>query len=212
MSLTLEDALAKVPVIAILRGIKPHEAPAIGSALVDAGILAMEVTFNSPDPLGSVRALCKTLSGRAVIGVGTVLSEQEVRASNKAGARFVVSPNMDPRVIGCSCDLGMKPLPGVATATEAFAAIEAGATALKLFPAATYGPRHLKALKDVLPAEVKVFAVGGVGEPNISQWMEAGASGFGIGSSLYSAGRTAEEVGAKARKLAEFFHGADNRV
>ncbi|WP_137679960.1 2-dehydro-3-deoxy-6-phosphogalactonate aldolase [Aurantiacibacter suaedae] len=207
MSLTLDEALAKVPVIAILRGIEPHEAPSIGSALVDAGILAMEVTLNSPEPLGSVKALCQTLGGRAAIGVGTVLSEQEVRASREAGAQFVVSPNVNPKVIAASRDLGMVPLPGVATATEAFAAIDAGAISLKLFPAATYGPGHLKALRDVLPKSVKVFAVGGVGEQTISHWTEAGAAGFGIGGSLYRAGLSANEVGEQARRLVAFFDG-----
>lgn len=196
--MTLEDALTETPIVAILRGVKQDEVEAVAEALHAAGIRVVEVPLNSPEPLDSIRRLAR-FEGRLVWGAGTVLSPDRVDAVAEAGGRIVVSPNTDPAVIRRSLERGMVPLPGFATASEGFAAYAAGARHLKLFPASTYGPAHVKALKAVLPRDARVHAVGGVGPAAMGEWREAGADGFGLGSELYKPGWTPEQVGERAR-------------
>ena len=190
-----------LPLIAILRGIRPEEVLEIGTALHEAGIGAIEVPLNSPAPLESVSRLAATFGDRCLCGAGTVLRPADVDAVHGAGGRLIVTPNTVPAVIERAAALGLIVMPGFATATEAFAAIGAGARLLKLFPAASYGPGHLKALRDVLPADVAVFAVGGVGASNVAPWREAGCAGLGIGADLYRAGHPAGEVHRRALTL-----------
>lgn len=189
------------PLVAILRGLKPAEAEPVGEALVAAGITLIEVPLNSPDPLDSIGTLAETLSGRAEIGAGTVLTAAEVDAVADAGGRFIVSPNCDPTVIARTKAVGLDSYPGVFTATEAFAALTAGADVLKLFPADLAGPGGVKALAAVLPEGTPVYAVGGVDAPDMAPYLAAGCVGFGLGSSLYKPGMTAAEIGARAVRM-----------
>lgn len=197
---TLDEALAECRLVAILRGVKPAEVLAIGEALYAAGLRAVEVPLNSPDPLESISALAQAFAGRMLVGAGTVLSPANVAAVAAAGGRLIVAPDTNLSVIGRAASMGLEAAPGFATASEAFAAIGAGARALKLFPASTYGPGHVKALKAVLPPHVTVLAVGGVGPAAFESWLTAGANGFGLGSELYRAGDSADVVGARARQ------------
>jgi 2-dehydro-3-deoxyphosphogalactonate aldolase len=198
--MTLDEALNACPLIAILRGVRPDEVLDHAFALAEAGLRAIEIPLNSPDALDSVARLTQALGGDCVCGAGTVLRVSEVEDVAAAGAKLVVSPNMSPAVIARSIQLGMTPVPGVATATECFAAIEAGGRFLKLFPAQTYGPAHLRQLRAVLPAEVAVLAVGGVGRAHMTAWWEAGVSGFGLGSELYRPGQTPADTAEKAAR------------
>lgn len=193
------DAFARCPLIAILRGVKPDEVEGIGDALVDAGFTLIEVPMNSPDPLDSVARLAKRFEGRAIIGAGTVLHPEQVAAVRAAGGTMIISPNANTQVISASAAAGLVSLPGIATPTEAFAAIDAGATALKLFPAEAATPSVLKAMRAVLPKDMRLLPVGGIAPDNMDPWLEAGAAGFGLGSALYKIGLTAEQVGANAR-------------
>lgn len=198
--MTLDEALAECCVVAILRGITPDEALDHVQALFDAGIRVVEVPLNSPDPLESIACVARAFGDRMVVGAGTVLTEAQVDAVHAAGGRLIVSPNVDVAVIRRTVALGLFSAPGFATASEAFAAIHAGSRHLKLFPATTYGPGHLKQLGAVLPADVTVVAVGGVGAENMVAWRAAGARAFGIGGELYRPGQsvsvTAERAGA----------------
>jgi 2-dehydro-3-deoxyphosphogalactonate aldolase len=193
-----DAAFARCPLIAILRGVTPDEVEAIGEALVGAGIGLIEVPLNSPDPLESIARLAKAFEGRAVIGAGTVLQVHDVAAVRAAGGTMIISPNANPAVISASAGQGLVSLPGIATPSEAFAALEAGATALKLFPAEGASPKVLKAMRAVLPKQVRVLPVGGIGPDSMRPWLEAGAAGFGLGSALYTVGSTAADVGARA--------------
>nr|WP_294816184.1 2-dehydro-3-deoxy-6-phosphogalactonate aldolase [uncultured Sphingomonas sp.] len=194
-----DSAFARCPLIAILRGVKPDEVEGIGDALVDAGFTLIEVPMNSPDPLDSISRLARRFEGRAVIGAGTVLTEGQVEQVRAVGGTMIISPNANTRVIAASAEAGMVSLPGVVTPTEAFAAIEAGATALKLFPAEGSSPAILKAMRAVLPKDMRLLPVGGIAPDNMGPWRDAGAAGFGLGSALYKPGLTAAEVGARAR-------------
>ena len=194
-----DAAFARCPLIAILRGVAPHEVEGIGDALADAGFTLIEVPMNSPDPLDSIARLARRFEGRAVIGAGTVLTEGQVEQVRAVGGTMIISPNANTRVIAASAEAGMVSLPGVVTPTEAFAAIEVGATALKLFPADGSSPAILKAMRAVLPREMRLLPVGGIAPDNMGPWREAGAAGFGLGSALYKPGFTAAEVGARAR-------------
>lgn len=194
----IQAALEDCPIVAILRGLKPEEAIEIGEALYDAGIRIMEVPLNSPRPLESIETLATAFKHRAIIGAGTVLTCEQVAAVAEAGGQIIVAPNTDAAVIQQSLQRGLVPMPGIFTATEAFAAIKAGATTLKLFPADTGGPEHLKALKAVLPKGIKVLAVGGVSAETYSHWMKAGAAGAGCGSTLYKAGDSPDTTSEKA--------------
>jgi 2-dehydro-3-deoxyphosphogalactonate aldolase len=201
--MNFQEALAESGVVAIIRGVKPDEAVAVGEALHEAGVRVVEVPLNSPQPYESIGRLAKAFKGRMVIGGGTILSEAEADAVAAAGGRLMVSPNVNPHVIRRAAAMGMIPFPGFATASEAFAAIDAGARHLKLFPASTYGPAHLKALKAVLPRDVLIAPVGGVGAPDMALWSKAGASLFGIGGELYKPGMPPEEIHQRAVELVQ---------
>lgn len=190
-----------LPLIAILRGVTPAEAPAIGEALVVAGITTIEVPLNSPDPLASIAGLAKRLGSAAMVGAGTVLSTSQVDAAADAGGQIIVSPNCNAGVIARTKELGLQSWPGIFTPTEAFAALEAGADGLKLFPGAMAGTGGLSALRAVLPSGTLVYAVGGAGADNFAEWIAASADGFGIGSALYKPGMTADEVGTRAAEI-----------
>lgn len=199
MSLTFSSDVA--PIVAILRGVRAGEIVDIANGLIEAGIGAIEVPLNSPEPLQTVRLLCATFNDRCLCGAGTVLTPDDVEAVHQAGGRLIVTPNTEPAVIERAVELGLTVLPGFATATEAFRAISAGASGLKLYPAGTYGPQHLRALRDVLPNNVPLFAVGGVGSGNLAHWFEAGVSGFAVGGELYRPGDTASLVAERAKAL-----------
>jgi 2-dehydro-3-deoxyphosphogalactonate aldolase len=177
-----DDAFAKCPLIAILRGVKPEE-----------------VEANSPDPLDSIARLARKLEGRAVVGAGTVLRVEDVEAVGAAGGTLIIAPNANVRVIAAAAERGYVALPGIATPTEAFAALEAGAAALKLFPAEAASPAVLKAMRAVLPKDTRVLPVGGITPERMAEWRTAGAAGFGLGSALYAPGMTADDVGVRAR-------------
>ena len=195
------ECLAELPLIAILRGVEPHEAVGIGTALHDAGIRVMEVTLNSPDPLPSIEALAKRFDGRMAVGAGTVLTVDEVDAVHAAGAQLVVSPVMDPGVIRRTVELGMHSVPGVLTPTECFQAIRAGADGLKIFPATMVGIGGLRQMMAVLPKEFDLFAVGGVDTDNLADWLALGIKGVGLGSNLYHRGDSPQTVADKAGKM-----------
>jgi 2-dehydro-3-deoxyphosphogalactonate aldolase len=201
--MTLEDALAECPVVAIVRGIRPDEVLDHAQALYDAGVRGIEVPLNSPEPIESIRRLAEAWGERMIIGAGTVLQADRVNEVAGAGGRIIVSPNTAVEVIRRAVALNLDPAPGFATATEAFVAIEAGAKHLKLFPAVTYGPAHLKQLKAVLPAEVAVWAVGGVGAEDLAAWWGVGARAFGLGGELYRAGQSAAETAEKAKRVVD---------
>lgn len=192
-------AFAALPLVAILRGVEPHEVAGIGEALVEAGFTLIEVPLNSPDPFASIEILAQALGDRAMIGAGTVLTTGDVARVADAGGRMIISPNTNVEVIAETARRGMASLPGYFTPSEAFAAIEVGATALKLFPAEAASPQVLKAQRAVLPKDVPVLAVGGVGPETMAPWRAAGADGFGLGSALYKRGATAAGVAAAAR-------------
>jgi 2-dehydro-3-deoxyphosphogalactonate aldolase len=193
-----ETAFAHCPLVAILRGVRPHEAVEIGAVLADAGFTLIEVPLNSPDPLESIARLAASLGGRAMIGAGTVLTASQVDQVAAAGGSIVVSPNTDPGVIARTTALGLVSIPGAFTPSEAFAALAAGAHAIKIFPAELASPAGLRALRAVLSPETKVLAVGGIVPGGMAEWRGAGASGFGIGSALYAPGRTSEDIGRRA--------------
>jgi 2-dehydro-3-deoxyphosphogalactonate aldolase len=201
-----DAALQRCGLVAILRGITPAEAPAVGEGIVRAGIDMLEVPLNSPQPLHSIAALRERLP-QALVGAGTVLSAQQVREVHAAGAQLVVAPNFNAAVVHEALALGMACVPGVATPTEAFAALAAGAHALKLFPAELLTPPVLKALRAVLPADALLLPVGGISAQNMAAYRAAGADGFGIGSALYRPGREAAEVLASAHAFVAAWRG-----
>lgn len=201
--MNLHDALKECNLIAILRGIKPEEVEAVGETLIEAGWRILEVPLNSPDPLKSIEKLQKRFGDKALIGAGTVLTPAQVADVAATGSKVIISPNANLSVIEASVAKGMVSLPGVATPTEAFAAIGAGATGVKAFPAEAIPPYVIKAWKAVLPKDIPVLAVGGVTPDNMKAFVDAGAAGFGIGGSLYKPGDSAEVVGAKAKQFIE---------
>lgn len=202
------QALAELPLVAILRGLKPGEAEDIGAALVDAGFVLIEVPLNSPDPFRSIETLARRFGDRAVIGAGTVLDVEAANRCADAGASLALAPNMDSAVIRRATARGLTAMPGVATATEALAGLAAGAGALKLFPASMLGAGTITAWRAILPGDAPIVAVGGVDEQNFAEFRRAGAAGFGLGGSLYRPGASAEEVGRRARSIVAGWHAA----
>lgn len=197
----------QLPLIAILRGIRPEEALAHVQALVDAGFDAIEIPLNSPGWPASIRAVVAAFGTRALIGGGTVLRADEADALAATGARLAVTPNTRPALIAHAVARGLHVAAGFATASEAFDALDAGAQALKLFPATTYGPGHVKALRAVLPA-VPVFAVGGITPANLGDYLRAGCTGAGLGSDLYKPGQDPGRTGAAARAFVTAYRDA----
>ena len=183
--------------MAILRGLRPEEALPVGQALVSTGWTLIEVPLNSPQPMDSVAALASALP-QALVGAGTVLTPEQVRNVHAAGGQLIVSPNFNPAVVREAVRLGLVCLPGVMTASEAFAALEAGAAGLKIFPAEMITPAVVKALRAVLPPGTVVIPVGGITPDNMRPYLAAGADGFGIGSALYKPGMSAAEVAENA--------------
>lgn len=198
----LRAALAVCPLIAILRGLTPAEAPAIGAALVDRGIVVLEVPLNSPDPIESIRLLAAA-HPMALVGAGTVMTTADVDAVAEAGGRLIVMPHTDLPVVRHARALGLLCVPGVATPSEGFAALAAGANALKLFPGEMLTPAVLKALRAVFPRDTLMIPVGGVSEKTMPDYWAAGADGFGIGSALYKPGATAADVAGRAHVLVD---------
>jgi len=195
----LHRYLDQCPLVAIIRGVSPDEAEAIGEAVYGAGIRIIEVPLNSPRPIDSIRQLAAKFGDQVLVGGGTVLEATQVGAIQAAGGRLVVSPNADAAVISAIAAAGMVSTPGYFTPSEALMALRAGATALKLFPAEGSSPAALKAQRAVLPADVPILPVGGISPDNMRPWLDAGANGFGLGGGLYQAGQSADETAAKAR-------------
>ncbi len=191
--------LEECPLIAIIRGVTPDEAEAVGEAILDAGIRIIEVPLNSPEPLKSIERLAARFAGRALIGAGTVLMPEEVPNVRAVGGGIIVSPNTDVDVIAATAAEGLVSCPGYFTPSDAFAALKAGATALKLFPAEAASPAVLKAQRAVLPKDVPVIVVGGIKPDNMAPWLDAGAAGFGLGGGLYQAGQSVADTAEKAR-------------
>lgn len=187
------------PLVAIIRGVTPDEVEAVGEAIFAGGIRIIEVPLNSPNPIESIRRLAARMGQRALVGAGTVLEQADVEEVRRAGGRLIVSPNTNPDVIRATAAAGMVSAPGFFTPSEAFVAIEAGATALKLFPAEGASPAVVKAHRAVLPRDIPLLVVGGVAPETMAPWLKAGANGFGLGSGVYRPGQLADEVGAQAR-------------
>lgn len=187
------------PLVAILRGLKPEETEGVVGALIEAGFSAIEIPLNSPDPFRSIEIAAKMAPAHCLIGAGTVLTVDNVASLDAAGGKLMVSPNVVPDVIKAAAALGMVTMPGVFTPTEALAAATAGATGLKFFPASVLGPSGINAMLAILPKDLLIAAVGGVSEKNFSDYIAAGITAFGLGSSLYKPGMTAGEVSARAK-------------
>lgn len=196
---TLAHFLRECPLIAIIRGVTPQDAQAIGEALFEGGIRIIEVPLNSPDPLRSIETIVRAFGERALVGAGTVLDPADVPRVRDAGGRIIVSPDTNIEVVAAAAAAGLVSCPGYFTPSEAFAALRAGAHGLKLFPAEGASPSVLKAQKAVLPKDVPVMVVGGVKPDNMRPWLDAGAAGFGLGSGLYKPGQSAAETAEKAR-------------
>ncbi len=199
----IQARLAECPLVAIIRGVTPAEAEAVGAAILGAGIRIVEVPLNSPDPLKSIEILAKSLGDRALVGAGTVLDAADVARVRDAGGRIIVSPSTFAPVIEATAAAGMVSSPGFYTPSEAFEALRAGAHSLKLFPAEAASPAVVRAMLAVIPRDVPLIVVGGVKPDTMRPWIEAGAAGFGLGSGLYKPGQSAAETGARARAYVE---------
>jgi len=204
---TLRARFAECPLVAIIRGVTPDEVEAIGAALWEGGIRIVEVPLNSPDPFASIERLARSLGDRALVGAGTVLRPEQVAQVRDAGGQVIVSPNAYAPVIEAAVAVGMVSLPGYFTPSEAFDALRAGATGLKLFPAEGASPAVVKAQRAVLPKDVPLLVVGGVKPDAMQPWLDAGANGFGLGGGLYVPGQSAEETATKARAYVEGVRG-----
>jgi 2-dehydro-3-deoxyphosphogalactonate aldolase len=187
--------------VGILRGVLPERVIEVARILYAAGFRIVEVPLNSPQPFASIAALAGALPADCLVGAGTVLATADVHRTHAAGGRLVVAPNCDAHVIGEALKLGMRVMPGIATATEAFNAVRAGATQLKLFPASSHGPQHLRALRTVLPQQIQLFPVGGVTAEQIPAWLAAGAAGFGFGSELFRPEYSLDDIKHRAHHL-----------
>ena len=199
----LKRRLEQCPLVAIIRGITPDEAEAVAEAIVEAGIAMVEVPLNSPEPFDSIERIAHRLGDRALVGAGTVLDPEDVRRVRDAGGGLIVSPNTFAPVIAATFEANMVSLPGFFTPSEAFEAIRAGATGLKLFPAEAASPKVVSAQLAVVPRDVPLLVVGGIAPDNMQPWLAAGAAGFGLGSGLYKPGRSASETGERARAYVE---------
>ena len=196
------DAL---PLVAILRGLKPEEALEVGQVIVNAGFHILEVPLNSPDPLRSIQILAEAFPN-ALVGAGTVTTAQQVRDIKATGGQLIISPHLDDNVVCEAVNLGLISMPGVATPTEAFRAIALGAHGLKLFPAEMISPSVVKSMRAVLPSHVRLIPVGGIGARNMADYRQCGASGFGIGSALYAPGKTVQAIGESAAAFVRAWH------
>ena len=201
----------KLPLVAILRGLEPERAVDVAWALLESGFDILEVPMNSPEPLRSIGSIAAAIGDRALVGAGTVLAEQQVDRLIDAGARLVVSPNCNPAVIAHAAARSMVVLPGVFTASEMFAAIDAGASGLKIFPAELMPPAGIKAAKAVLPPDVPVLVVGGIHAGNMRDYLAAGATGFGMGGSVFRPGKPLAQIAQDARAIVEAFNNAASR-
>jgi len=201
----MTDLLAELPLVAILRGVTPGRIAGVAAALFDAGIRAIEVPLNSPEPFKSIEILARAYGDRCLTGAGTVLTEAQVDQLADTGGTLLVTPNTNPGVIARGVARGLTVMPGFYTPSEGFAAVAAGAKYLKLFPASSGGIAHLQAMLAVLPKTVPVYAVGGVGAGNMSEWRKAGAAGFGLGSELFKPDFSDEEIAVRARKCVAAF-------
>jgi len=208
----LKPWLEPLPLVAILRGLAPDEAVATGRAIVAAGFRVLEVPLNSPQPLDSIARLAEALGADVLLGAGTVMTPAQVDAVANAGGRLIVMPHADTAVIRAAKAAGLLCVPGVATPTEAFAALAAGADGLKLFPAEQFSPAVLKAWRAVLPRTVPVLPVGGIAPDTMAPWIAAGAAGFGIGSALYAPGRSLDDTTQRARAFAQVWHILDKHA
>lgn len=200
---TLTTFMERMPLIAILRGIKPTEASEVARTLVDVGFTIIEVPLNSPEPYDSIRAIADECGNDALVGAGTVMSPQQVRDVKAAGGRLIVMPHSDAEVIVAAKTEGMIAAPGIMTPTEAFTALKNGADALKLFPAEASPPKVLKAMLAVLPAGTSVVPVGGIDPDNLASYWNVGAKGFGLGSTLYKPGKAIDEITSDASRFVE---------
>ena len=200
---TLTTFMARMPLIAILRGIKPTEAAEVARTLVDAGFTIIEVPLNSPEPFDSIRAIADECGEDVLVGAGTVMSPQQVRDVKSAGGRLIVMPHSDAEVILAAKAEGMIAAPGIMTPSEAFAALKNGADALKLFPAEASPPNVLKAMLAVLPAGTSVVPVGGIDPDNLASYWNVGAKGFGLGSALYKPGKAIEDIASDAKRFVD---------
>lgn len=198
-----DRAFSTLPLVAILRGLKPVEAEEVGVTLYDAGFRLIEVPLNSPDPFASIAAIRRRLPPDALVGAGTVLTVEAVERLAEIGADLVVMPHADTAVIRAAKAHNLICTPGVATATEAFAALAAGADALKLFPAEMIPPAIVKALRAVLPRDLRLLPVGGITPDTMRAYVDAGAAGFGLGSALYSPGLPVEHIAVRAKRFVE---------
>jgi 2-dehydro-3-deoxyphosphogalactonate aldolase len=194
-----------LPLVAILRGLKPEEALEVGQAIVNAGFQILEVPLNSPDPLRSIQILAEAFPN-ALVGAGTVTTAQQVRDIKAAGGQLIISPHLDDNVVCEAVNLGLISMPGVATPTEAFRAIALGAHGLKLFPAEMISPSVVKSMRAVLPSHVRLIPVGGIGAHNMADYRQCGASGFGIGSALFAPGKTVQAIGESAAAFVRAWH------
>ena len=201
----MSDLLADLPLVAILRGVTPARIEGVAVALFEAGFRAIEVPLNSPEPLKSIEIMARQFGNTCLTGAGTVLTVENVNRVADAGGKLLVTPNTDPAVISHGVAKGMTVMPGFFTPSEGFAAIAAGARTLKLFPASTGGTDHLKAVLAVLPKNIPVYAVGGVGAANMAEWRKAGAAGFGLGSELFKIDFSDADIGARAIKCVAAF-------
>jgi 2-dehydro-3-deoxyphosphogalactonate aldolase len=206
--MTADQLLAELPLVAIIRGVTPSRIAGVAAALFEAGFRAIEVPLNSPEPLKSIEILARAYGDRCLTGAGTVLTLEEVDQVADAGGKLMVTPNTNPEVIARGVKRGLTVMPGFYTPSEGFAAAQAGAKYLKLFPASTGGIGHLQAMLAVLPKGVPVYAVGGVGAGNMSEWRKAGAAGFGLGSELFKPDFTDDEIAVRARKCVAAFRAA----
>lgn len=208
MRTRFNQAFLHCPLVAILRGVEPADVTAIGGALIDSGFRIIEVPLNSPQPFDSIRLLAQHFAGMdVVIGAGTVLNRASVALVEESGGSLIISPNCNCEVIAAAAARGLVAVPGIATPTEAFAALDAGAAALKLFPAEAASPPVLKAMRAVLPTGTKVLPVGGITPDSMAPWRAAGAAGFGLGSALYKPGMSPDAVRINAAKFIDAWHG-----